>query len=125
MEKYRLFFEIPWLPAALNKKLSGHWRDRHRENNAWDVYIHTLVMGKKPKSPLKRASIRLVRHAYRSLDFDGLVGSLKPVIDSLVTAGVLADDSWNVLGAWSVDQKFRAKKLGPLLEIEIVEIPET
>jgi hypothetical protein len=38
------------------------------------------------------------------LDFDGVVGSCKPVVDALVYAGVLKDDSWNVVGAWKVDQ---------------------
>ncbi len=57
------------------------------------------------------------------LDFDGLVGSLKPVVDALVTAGILLDDRWSVLGAWSVDQKFREKKAGPMLEILVQELP--
>lgn len=73
---------------------------------------------------MKRARIRLVRHAYRTLDYDGLVGSMKPVVDALVTARVLKDDSWNVLGRWDVDQKFRPKKDGPELEIWITEVPD-
>lgn len=56
------------------------------------------------------------------MDFDGFVGSLKPVVDALVTAGVIEDDSWKVLQAWEVDQVFRAQKDGPLLQIEIKEI---
>jgi len=50
------------------------------------------------------------------------VGSLKPVCDALVTSGVLIDDSWKVLQAWEVDQVFRPKKDGPLLQIEITEV---
>jgi len=56
------------------------------------------------------------------MDFDGFVGSLKPVVDALVTAGVIEDDSWKTLHTWDVDQVFRPKKLGPLLQIEITEI---
>ena len=51
------------------------------------------------------------------LDFDGLVGSVKPVIDGLTRAGVIKDDSWGVVGAWQVDQVFRPKKEGPRIEI--------
>jgi hypothetical protein len=57
------------------------------------------------------------------LDYDGLVGSLKPVVDALVSAGIVLDDRWSVLGAWRVDQRFRPKKQGPLLEIQIEELP--
>jgi hypothetical protein len=84
--------------------------------------IYLSARGNLPKEPLKKAKLRIVRHFYRTLDFDGLVGSLKPVVDSLVTAGVLIDDSWKTLQTWDVDQVFRPKKLGPLLQIEITEI---
>jgi hypothetical protein len=76
-----------------------------------------------PLSPLAKAHIRLIRHSHRTLDFDGLVGSLKPVVDSLVSAGVILDDRWSVLGKWDVDQVFRPKKEGNLLEIYVSEVP--
>jgi hypothetical protein len=78
---------------------------------------------KKPKAPLKRARLTLIRYSHRMLDYDGLVGSMKPVVDALVASGVLEDDSWNVLGAWSVDQRFRKKSDGPLLELLVQELP--
>lgn len=78
---------------------------------------------RKPAKPLERCEIRIVRHSWRMLDFDGLVGSVKPVIDALVSAGVLMDDAWNVTGPWIVDQVFRPKSQGPLLEIEVIERP--
>ena len=40
---------------------------------------------------------------------------------ALVSAGVMIDDSWKVTGAWLVDQKFRPKSSGPILEIRIRE----
>lgn len=58
------------------------------------------------------------------LDFDGLVGSLKPVVDALVTAGVIEDDSWKHVGAWIVDQQFRPERQGPLLEITLYAVPD-
>ncbi len=65
-----------------------------------------------------------MRHSHRFLDYDGLVGSMKPVVDALVTAGVLHSDSWNVLGRWNVDQKFRSEKEGQMIEILIQELPD-
>lgn len=88
----------------------------------WDDVIRAAIGYHVPVAPLKKARIRLVRHFYRTLDFDGLVGSLKPVVDAIVDAGVLKDDSWEVLGAWEVSQEFRPKKDGPLLTVHIEEI---
>lgn len=77
--------------------------------------------GKLPTAPLQKARIVIVRHSFRMLDYDGLVGSMKPVVDALVTAGVLIDDNWGVTGPWIVKQTFRPKKDGPLLEISVIE----
>lgn len=122
--KYRLRIQLDHLPTSLNKTLRSHYFKKSREMNAWAILIGSEVSGKKPKAPLSKASISITRHSYRSLDFDGLVGSLKPVVDALVTVGILKDDSWNVLGAWKVDQAFRPKAKGPLLEIYLEEIPD-
>lgn len=120
--KYELRIELTELPQSLNKKLRKHWTKNHRENNLWDTLIYQKVFRQLPPSPLKKAKLRIVKHFWRTMDFDGFVGSLKPVVDALVTAGVIEDDSWKVLQAWEVDQVFRDKKLGPLLQIEIKEV---
>lgn len=119
---YQLQIEINELPQSLNKKLRKHWTKNHRENNLWDTLIYQKVFRQLPPTPLKKAKLRIVKHFWRTMDFDGFVGSLKPVVDALVTAGVIEDDSWKVLQAWEVDQVFRDKKLGPLLQIEIIEV---
>lgn len=120
--KYELRIELTELPQSLNKKLRKHWTKNHRENNLWDTLIYQKVFRQLPPYPLKKAKLRIVKHFWRTMDFDGFVGSLKPVVDALVTAGVIEDDSWKVLQAWEVDQVFRDKKLGPLLQIEIKEV---
>jgi hypothetical protein len=116
---YELLLTLPWCPTSLNKTLRTHYFKRGKANHAWNFYIAGFLHGKKPPQPLKQAHLRIVRHSHRALDFDGLVGSMKPVVDALVTAGVLADDSWKVLGAWEVDQVFRPKAQGQLLEIHV------
>lgn len=120
--KYELKIELNELPQSLNVKLRKHWTKQRRESKLWDTLIYQKVFRKLPPSPLKRAKLRIVKHFWRTMDFDGFVGSLKPVVDALVTAGVIEDDSWKVLQAWEVDQVFRAQKDGPLLQIEIKEI---
>ncbi len=96
---------------------------RDRDQKAWASEIWAEVYGKLPPKPLQRARVAITRHSHRMLDFDGVVGSMKPVVDALVTNKILSDDSWKVLGAWNVDQKFRPERLGPLLEIVVFELP--
>lgn len=114
---YKLYLKIERVPHSLNKKLRKHYKANHRENKLWDHLIGFNVARKKPPVPLTRAKVTIVRHASRTMDFDGLVGSLKPVVDALVTCGVLSDDSWKVLGSWNVHQRFRPLKEGQMLEI--------
>jgi hypothetical protein len=118
---YSLHLLVPALPKSLNKSLRSHWGSRHSLTQSWGMYLASETAGKRPPAPLPKAELWIVRHSYRSLDFDGLVGSMKPVVDGLVRCGVLKDDSWKVLGAWHVDQKYRAKNLGDLLEIRVEE----
>lgn len=113
---------INQIPKSLNISLRTHYFKSNKQNKVWDRDIKILIGNNLPKEPLKKAKIKIVRHFYRTLDYDGLVGSLKPVVDAIVDCGVLESDSWNVLGVWDVSQVFRSKKDGPLLEIEIQEI---
>lgn len=87
----------------------------------WDRLIYAMVHDQLPTVPLSKAHIRLVRHSYRTLDYDGLVGSMKPVVDALVSAGVMQDDTWAITGPWEVDQVFRPKSDGSLLQILVTE----
>jgi hypothetical protein len=121
---YKLYLKIDHLPTSLNKKL--RWGARYKnihDNHMWDKLIAAECNKKKPNSPLSKANITLIRHSWKMLDYDGLVGSMKPVVDALVTCGVLIDDRWNVTGEWNVHQRFRPKKEGPLLEILIQSRP--
>lgn len=118
---YALHLEIPALPKSLNTSFRANKWGRYKADQGWDLLIWEMVKDKLPEVPLSKARITITRNFYRMLDYDGLVGSMKPVVDALVTAGVLADDNWEVTGPWSVDQKFRAKKAGPLLVVSIDE----
>lgn len=122
---YKLDLTLHALPDSLNKGLRGHRMKYFSKNKRWDMLIFGMCRGKLPETPLKKAHITIVRHFWRTLDYDGLVGSMKPIVDALVSAGVIVDDSWKVLGAWEVDQQFRTKKEGPLLTIQIKELPIT
>lgn len=121
---YKLDLVLHSLPDSLNKGLRGHRMKYFAKNKKWDFLIGGMCRGKLPQTPLLKARISITRHFWRTLDYDGLVGSMKPVVDALVTAGVLSDDNWNVTGPWIVDQKFRNKKEGPLLSILVESIED-
>jgi hypothetical protein len=120
---FRLSITLHSLPDSLNKGLRGHRMKYFSKNKKWDLLIFGMVRHQLPPKPLEKARISIVRHSWRQLDYDGLVGSMKPIVDALVTAGVLADDNWNVTGPWVVDQQFRPKKDGPLLVVEVEALP--
>lgn len=118
---YEFNLTLPVVPKSLNKELrTNRWR-RNSANKRWDILIKSECRNCIPAVPLKKAKIKLIRHFYRTLDYDGLVGSMKPVVDALVSAGILKDDSWKTLGVWNVTQEFRPKKDGPLLQIHLIE----
>lgn len=119
---YKLYLKIPWLPASTNVQLRTNRYAANRKNKAWDAYIWAETRGKAPPAPLPRATLVITRHAHRMLDYDGLVGSLKPVADALVYSGIIVDDRWSVLGPWAVGQAYRPAELGGLLEILIEEV---
>lgn len=118
---YQISLTLHSLPDSLNKALRGHRAKYFSKNKKWDFLIAGMCRGKLPPKPLEKARIRIVRHFWRTLDYDGLVGSMKPIVDALVSAGVIIDDNWKVLGAWEIDQQFRPKSQGPLLEIIVEE----
>lgn len=120
---YTLNIEIKnQLPLSLNKALRAHYHKFNRQNALFRILVAVETIGKLPPSPLKKARIRLVRHAHRTLDYDGLVGSMKPVVDALVKLKILEDDSWAVTGPWEVTQVFRPMKDGTRLQIHVESV---
>ncbi len=122
---YKLDIQLHSLPDSLNKGLRGHRMKYFAKNKRWDLLIFGMVRNRLPDKPLTKARITIVRHFWRQLDYDGLVGSMKPIVDALVDAGVLADDNYKVTGPWIVTQEHRPKSAGPLLTVCVEEIPTT
>lgn len=119
---YSLTLVIEKCPESLNRILRmrrGHTSSLKKE---WHSIIWELVKYQRPEIPLTKAQIYFERQSHRMLDYDGLCGSLKPLADGLVNARILADDSWNVLGPWRVNQTYRPKKDGQRIVIELTEI---
>lgn len=114
------------LPKSANKMLRTHWRGNHSQTRGWKLALRQATRAFAPSSPLKKVQISVTRHNYRFLDFDGVVTSVKGLIDALHNgdkknpAPIMVDDSWKVTGPWIIDQIFRPKSSGPVLEIQIM-----
>lgn len=119
---YSVTFVVQKIPKSLNKSLGSHYYSRHKDMATWRALVSFAVGSRTPPAPLSRASIRIVRHSHRMLDYDGLVGSMKPVVDALIDCGVIVDDSWKVTGPWHVTQVFRPKKDGAFIEVSVSEV---
>jgi len=104
-DPYKLRLEFDLVPVSLNKLLTMHFQDRRKYNQYWYFEVAEKVGKDLPDQPLKRADIRIVRMYYRFLDYDGLVGSMKPVVDGLQHAKVIKSDSWKCTNVWTVTQK--------------------
>lgn len=92
-------FEIKGLPKVINAIGRKHWIFKHNETKLWKSLVHLKCreLGIDYLN-LENAKLEFTRFSSRQLDFDSLVNSFKHVQDGLVEAGVLIDDSPNVIG---------------------------
>lgn len=115
------------LPKSSNSFLGRNpWASRGNAKS-WKRIIRNAVALFVPEKPLEKASIQVVRYSSLFQDFDGLVSSLKPIIDGLTPekrgsnkGSVLKDDSWSVTGPWVVDQ-IKCKRAESRLVITVRE----
>lgn len=114
MKPYELEFEIAELPKMANPSgaRSTHWRYAQQEVAKWRRLVWFAVQEKsKPKKPLEKFELILVRYSSTEPDYDGLVRGFKSVIDGLKHCQVIADDRLSNTGKWLCDwQKTKPKQ---------------
>lgn len=123
MKPYALAIEIEHLPKLPNQLLGAHWTVRSGHAKKWRVLVKLNVNSKRPKSPLPKAMVRLTRVSSVRPDHDGLVGSFKAVIDGLKHAGVIIDDTHEVIGQPEYNHE-KGKPGAGLIKIEVLELRE-
>ena len=96
--EYQLKLKIDDLPKRYNQISHGHWRKKQAEAKKWHLIMYYHCLRKTPPSPLLRARLVLTRHTSAQSDYDGLVSSWKYVIDGLVAAKILINDTPKVIG---------------------------
>lgn len=100
---YQLHLTFPILPM---NHLNGrhHWRVKHKDSQLWDTLVRAQCCGRLPEKPLERARLTLIRHSSRYMDWDNLCATWKNPVDALVSARVLEDDAWRVIGMPEIRQ---------------------
>ncbi len=92
-------FEIYGLPEMTNTLAYKHWTGRYKEAKKWKrLVIEQCLINRITGIRLEKAKLTLTRHSMKEPDFDGLTSGFKHIIDGLVRAGTLEDDSRTVIG---------------------------
>ena len=111
--KYELEFEIDDLPKTYNAMGRSHWSVKAKEARKWKTLVAIRILSKGRCPMLPRAKITLTRYSSRCPDSDGLVSSFKHVIDGIVGAGLIPDDSYRTIGMptylWEETKKGKGK----------------
>lgn len=118
---YEIEFVIPGLPAMPNVLMYRHWAVKRKNALHWKRMVAYAVSGKKPKSPLEKATVYLTRVSAREPDWDNLAASFKHVIDGLIVAQILADDSTKTIGQPKISWEKAAPKSG-YIRVKVIEL---
>lgn len=86
--------DLPDLPTW-NANSRGHWSQRASEVAAWRLVAKQAANAAGiPPLDVVFVELTMIPADRRRRDPDNLAGALKPVLDGLVDAGVIPDDSW-------------------------------
>ena len=86
--------DLPDLPTW-NANSRGHWTQRAFEVASWRLVAKQAAnRAGIPKLDVVYVQLEMTPSDMRRRDPDNLAGALKPVLDGIVDAGVIPDDSW-------------------------------
>lgn len=116
---------IPGTPPSLNVWSRMHWSKAAKikkqwENDIWVCAYKAMAHTNKSKIPYGKAKVKLTYYfsSNRRRDIDNI--NQKFVLDGLVKAGVIADDSAKVIGQVEVIPEY--DKVCSRVEIEVTEV---
>jgi len=119
---YSLAISISGLPPMTNSMNYKHWTVKKKIKDHWKGLVHNAsISNGVPEKPLVEAKLSLTRFSSGRCDFDGLVSSFKHCIDGLVSAGVLIDDNYQVIGQPEY-KHIKCKKSEGHILIEVIQI---
>ena len=119
---YRLALSLPFLPPMNRAATGRHRMVQHREAKAVKLATKLeLAKHALPAAPLARAALLVTRHSASMADRLNIAQAAKPVVDAIVQAGVLADDSPAVLASERYEWQ-RAPRGQGRLEVIVEEV---
>ena len=78
-------FMLPMETPSNNVIKGMHWMAYRNLRKTWRLKVQTRALaGRKPKEPIERAALFIIRHCAGKLDWDNALGGLKPLQDCLV-----------------------------------------
>ena len=128
--KGRLTVEIAEVTPSLNQLVRMHWAKRRklRPQYAWAVRAAAsdagwAVGGDMYPVLAPKMQVRITSYRAKTLDYDNLVGGMKPLVDALKDACLLRDDSpeWANISYVQVAGKERKT----VVELEVMRWKET
>lgn len=92
-----LIYKIPAIPPSNNRFIGRENRWEYQKIKKQWAQLIALTCRPRPPAPLKRAAVTLIYHFpdKRRRDPDNYSG--KMILDGLVRAGILADDSFDCI----------------------------
>ena len=102
MEKVTVI--LPAVPVTQNEYLRLHWAKRARVNKDWQ-HLVSLFFPKRESVVMTKAKMQIEQHRHGLQDPDNRVAACKPLIDAIVRAGFLKDDSPNWLELDVIERK--------------------
>ncbi len=119
---FKLDFKIFQLPASGNTFIHMHWAKKGRYSTKWHNLVYFETIGKTPKKPLEKCTIRIERYSARiQIDADNFITGSKPLFDGIKRAGIIMDDSLKVIGVPIVTFHKVPAKASPYIHIFIEE----
>lgn len=117
---YILDFFISGLPPTTNGS-HGHWAVAAAERKKWRDAVRMIAHSRRPAYPLRKAKVTITRCSSRPTDFDNRVIAAKPILDGLIDAKVLINDTDEVI----VERHYpyeKAKERRGCVKIRIEEV---
>lgn len=103
-----------------NTYLGMHWAKRKKVQGEF-LDLISVELRNLPRLSISNFRLHLFRFSYKIVDYDGLVGSFKLVVDCLEKLSIIENDSLANTGAWQVEhiKVSKAKDRG----IRVILIP--
>lgn len=99
-----------------------HWRVTALDNDTWKGAARVVALASLPPgwTPLERcvAEVTFVVGTKARRDLDNLIASSKPLTDGIVAAGVIRDDSLDVITSVTYTAEYRKGEAATIYRLE-------